>query len=124
MSDLNPARANKVDVSTLSPDEQRIFRLYGRLPSRHDLAANKLSKVGGGERKYFDSGDYALSKAGKAASAGVTSVGSQHPVPENIPHSHGHSSSSSSSSSPTAATASASPVKESNLLHESASSEQ
>ena len=38
------------------------------------------------ERKYFDSGDYALSKAGKAPEAGVTSVGSQHPLPENIPH--------------------------------------
>ena len=38
------------------------------------------------ERKYFDSGDYALSKAGKASDAGVTSIGSQHPLPENIPH--------------------------------------
>ena len=38
------------------------------------------------ERKYFDSGDYALSKAGKASDAGVTTVGSQHPNPENIPH--------------------------------------
>ncbi len=38
------------------------------------------------ERKYFDSGDYALSKAGKASDVGVTNVGSQHPVPENIPH--------------------------------------
>jgi hypothetical protein len=45
------------------------------------LLQNKLK-----ERKYFDSGDYALSKAGKASSAGVTEVGSQHPVPENIPH--------------------------------------
>lgn len=38
------------------------------------------------ERKYFDSGDYALSKAGKASDVGVTNVGSRHPVPENIPH--------------------------------------
>ncbi len=38
------------------------------------------------ERKYFDSGDYALSKAGKASDAGVTQIGSQHPNPENIPH--------------------------------------
>ena len=38
------------------------------------------------ERKYFDSGDYALSKAGKASDVGVTNIGSQHPVPENIPH--------------------------------------
>lgn len=39
------------------------------------------------ERKYFDSGDYALSKAGKASDTGVTQVGREHPVPENIPHS-------------------------------------
>ena len=39
------------------------------------------------ERKYFDSGDYALSKAGKASDIGVTQVGREHPNPENIPHS-------------------------------------
>ena len=38
------------------------------------------------ERKYFDSGDYALSKAGKNTEIGVTGLGSQHPLPENIPH--------------------------------------
>lgn len=38
------------------------------------------------ERKYFDSGDYALSKAGKASDAGVTEVGREHPNPEKIPH--------------------------------------
>lgn len=38
------------------------------------------------ERKYFDSGDYALSKAGKASEGGVTNIGSEHPLPENIPH--------------------------------------
>jgi hypothetical protein len=38
------------------------------------------------ERKYFDSGDYALSKAGKAGDVGVTQVGREHPNPESIPH--------------------------------------
>ncbi|KAK9352641.1 camp-regulated phosphoprotein/endosulfine conserved region-domain-containing protein [Lipomyces doorenjongii] len=107
----NSAHANGVDVSSLSPDEQRIFRMYGRLPSRQDLLQNKLK-----DRKYFDSGDYALSKAGRASSAGVTNVGSQHPVPENIPHSH--SNFTGPNHSPTGS-ASASPVKESSLLHES-----
>lgn len=36
------------------------------------------------ERKYFDSGDYALSKAGKAND--VTSIGTGHPSAETIPH--------------------------------------
>jgi len=78
---LNPHQRNKIDVGSLSADEQRLFRLYGKLPNKKDLLQNKLK-----ERKYFDSGDYALSKAGKASDVGVTSIGSQHPLPENIPH--------------------------------------
>ena len=75
------------------------------------------------ERKYFDSGDYALSKAGKASEGGVTSIGSQHPLPENIPHltspgpnngSNGNSTSTSNGSIPGAT--SGSPVKESSFL--------
>ncbi|CAI7642965.1 unnamed protein product [Penicillium manginii] len=76
---MNPHQQNKVDISAMSSDEQRLFRLYGKMPNKKDLLQNKLK-----ERKYFDSGDYALSKAGKAQD--VTSIGSRHPVPENIPH--------------------------------------
>jgi hypothetical protein len=78
---MNPHQQNKIDTSKMSPDEQRLFRLYGKMPTKKDLLQNKLK-----ERKYFDSGDYALSKAGKASDVGVTNIGSQHPVPENIPH--------------------------------------
>ena len=38
------------------------------------------------ERKYFDSGDYALSKAGKASDSGMTSIGTEHPKADDIPH--------------------------------------
>ncbi|KAK3316674.1 camp-regulated phosphoprotein/endosulfine conserved region-domain-containing protein [Apodospora peruviana] len=78
---MNPHQAKKVDIKSLSPEEQRLFRLYGKLPSRSDHFAKHLK-----ERKYFDSGDYAMSKAGKGDSVDTGSVGSQHPVPENIPH--------------------------------------
>lgn len=78
---MNPHQKNKVDVSSLSADEQRLFRMYGKLPNSKDLLQNKLK-----ERKYFDSGDYALSKAGKAGDTGVTSIGTEHPTAENIPH--------------------------------------
>lgn len=78
---MNPHQQNKVDISSLSPEEQRLLRLYGKMPNKKDVLQNKLK-----ERKYFDSGDYALSKAGKASDVGVTNIGSQHPVPENIPH--------------------------------------
>ena len=70
-----------IPEQSLSPDEQRLFRLYGKLPSKADHLAKALK-----ERKYFDSGDYALSKAGKAGSVDTGSVGSEHPLPENIPH--------------------------------------
>ncbi|KAE9981812.1 hypothetical protein EG328_011405 [Venturia inaequalis] len=115
---MNPHQQNKVDISvrSLSPDEQRLFRLYGKLPNKKDLLQNKLK-----ERKYFDSGDYALSKAGKASDIGVTQIGREHPVPENIPHSstspaNGHHGSISSASPGTVPAGllgrGASPVKE------------
>lgn len=78
---MNPHQKNKVDISSMTEEEQKLFRLYGKLPNKKDLLQNKLK-----ERKYFDSGDYALSKAGKTSESGVPSIGSQHPLPENIPH--------------------------------------
>ncbi|CAF9914255.1 hypothetical protein IMSHALPRED_001863 [Imshaugia aleurites] len=116
---MNPHQKNKVDISSLTEEEQKLFRLYGKLPNKKDLLQNKLK-----ERKYFDSGDYALSKAGKASEGGVTSIGSQHPLPENIPHltspgpnsgTNGNSNGASNGSIPGAS--SGSPVKESSFLH-------
>jgi len=78
---MNPHQKNKIDVNSLSADEQRLFRLYGKLPNKKDLLQNKLK-----ERKYFDSGDYALSKAGKASDTGMTSIGTEHPKADDIPH--------------------------------------
>jgi len=117
---MNPHQQNKIDISKLSPDEQRLFRLYGKVPNKKDLLQNKLK-----ERKYFDSGDYALSKAGKASDIGVTSIGREHPVPENIPHS---SSPMNGVLSPTAQGHphghSGSPVKESSFLHRETSADE
>ncbi|KAL1302153.1 hypothetical protein AAFC00_002586 [Neodothiora populina] len=80
---MNPHQKNKVDVNSLSPDEQRLFRMYGKLPDKKNLLQHKLK---GQERKYFDSGDYAMSKAGKASDAGLTNIGVEHPSPDTIPH--------------------------------------
>jgi len=78
---MNPHQQNKVDISKMSEQEAKLFRLYGKLPNKKDLLQNKLK-----ERKYFDSGDKAHSKAGKAGDVGVTQVGREHPNPEKIPH--------------------------------------
>ncbi|KAG5983736.1 hypothetical protein E4U54_006209 [Claviceps lovelessii] len=113
---MNPHQKNKVDVNSLSPEEQRLFRLYGKLPSRSDHFAKHLK-----DRKYFDSGDYAMSKAGKGDGVDAGAVGSEHPLPENIPHlsspgtngatltKHGHHGS-------IAGVQAGSPVKESSFL--------
>uniref|UniRef100_A0A060TB53 mRNA stability protein n=1 Tax=Blastobotrys adeninivorans TaxID=409370 RepID=A0A060TB53_BLAAD len=62
-------------MSVHTEEEQRLLKLYGRLPSRTDLLQKKLK-----DRKYFDSGDYALSQAGKPSTVGAT-----HPYDES-PH--------------------------------------
>jgi len=73
-----PAKQNKIDISKLSEEEQKAFRLYGKLPANKNVLASKFK-----ERKYFDSGDYAMQKAGKS----TVPVGVEHPSPETIPHS-------------------------------------
>ncbi|KAA1479313.1 hypothetical protein DENSPDRAFT_846182 [Dentipellis sp. KUC8613] len=70
-----PAKLKKIDISKLTEEEQKLFRLYGKLPTHK----NVLTKM----QKFFDSGDYALSKAGVAPQ---NAVGTAIPNPENIPH--------------------------------------
>ncbi|KAI0075070.1 Endosulfine-domain-containing protein [Panus rudis PR-1116 ss-1] len=104
-----PAKRNKVDISKLTEEEQKLFRLYGKLPT-HKNVLTKMQK----DRKYFDSGDYALSKAGKAPQ---NTVGTAIPNPENIPHATSPPVNHSISVSPTNVT---SPVKESHLAETAA----
>ncbi|KAJ7202785.1 Endosulfine-domain-containing protein, partial [Mycena pura] len=96
----------------LNEQEQQLFAKYGKLPT-HKNVLMKMQK----DRKYFDSGDYALSKAGVAPQ---NTVGTAIPNPENIPHAsspptngNGHQGLSVSPTNPT------SPVnKESGLAHD------
>ncbi|KAK9791255.1 putative mRNA stability protein [Seiridium cardinale] len=129
---MNPLQKNKIDIKltshappqSLSPDEQRLFRLYGKLPSKSDHFAKHLK-----DRKYFDSGDYAMSKAGKGDSVDTGSVGSQHPVPENIPHLSSPNGANSNSGLPMPHHSSigggqaASPIKESSFLNRESSAD-
>lgn len=78
----------------MSEEEQKLFRLYGKLPT-HKNVLTKMQKVHViatslwiicltyrhvvKDRKYFDSGDYALSKAGVAPQ---NAVGTAIPNPE------------------------------------------
>ncbi|KAI0826884.1 Endosulfine-domain-containing protein [Trametes gibbosa] len=102
-----PAKRNKVDLSKLTEEEQKLFRLYGKLPT-HKNVLTKMQK----ERKFFDSGDYALSKAGKAPQ---NAVGTAIPSPENIPHATSPPVHQALSVSPTNSTMAPIPSKESPL---------
>lgn len=115
-------------MQSLSPDGQRLSRLYGKLPSKSDHLAEHLK-----ECKYFDCGDYGLSKAGKASSVDTGSVGSQHPLPGNIPHlsspgigsaSQGGSGNSNVQPGVASGSQSGSPVKESSFLNTETSIEE
>ena len=55
------AKQNKVDLSKLSEEEKKLFRMYGKLPTGKDILSHKLK-----ERKYFDTEDFSLSKAGNS----------------------------------------------------------
>ncbi|KAI0316813.1 Endosulfine-domain-containing protein [Amylostereum chailletii] len=106
-----PAKLKKIDISSLTEEEQKLFRLYGKLPT-HKNVLTKMQK----DRKFFDSGDYALSKAGVAPQ---NTVGTAIPSPENIPHaSSGHPG---LNITPSGANmrenVSTSPVRESSLAH-------
>lgn len=87
--------------------------------------SNHLSNKYPQERKYFDSGDYALSKAGKAGDVGVTQVGREHPNPEKIPHiapstpigQNGSVNSNGNSAAASQGDLASSPVKEHTFLH-------
>ncbi|KAG1834268.1 camp-regulated phosphoprotein/endosulfine conserved region-domain-containing protein [Suillus variegatus] len=103
-----PAKRNKIDISKLTEEEQKLFRLYGKLPAHKNI----LTKMQG-DRKYFDSGDYALSKAGVAPQ---NTVGTAIPNPDNIPHASSPPTSHSGGLS-VSPTNSSCPAKESSLSH-------
>jgi len=105
------------DQQNLTEEEQKLIKMYGRLPNKKSLLGSKLK-----DRKFFDSGDYALSRAGKDEPG--LHVGHQHPTPENIPHSMTSplgrvSTNGQGSSGPSTAPLSGSPVKEPSMLHSS-----
>ncbi|KIK59312.1 hypothetical protein GYMLUDRAFT_60227 [Collybiopsis luxurians FD-317 M1] len=97
-----PAKRNKVDISKLNEQEQLLFAKYGKLPT-HKNTLMKMQR----DRKYFDSGDYALSKAGVTSQE---SVGTTIPNPENIPHASSPSSNGSHQSLSTSPTNPTSPI--------------
>ncbi|GMG39240.1 unnamed protein product [Ambrosiozyma monospora] len=76
MSNLSPndplaKEKPSVDLSSLTPQELKLYKLYGKLPKKSDILQSKLK-----DRKFFDSGDYAMSKL----SGHKEQVGSANPL--------------------------------------------
>ncbi|CAH0014510.1 unnamed protein product [Clonostachys rhizophaga] len=59
---------------------ERLQEIYRRTP-RRDLLNHQLD-----ERRYFDSGDFALSQAQRGSDIGKIKTGTQHPRRESISH--------------------------------------
>ncbi|KAK4704861.1 hypothetical protein P7C70_g1351, partial [Phenoliferia sp. Uapishka_3] len=86
-------------LQSFSEQEKELFTKYGKVPQKKGLLTTKVQ-----ERRYFDSGDYAMKQAGVSGATGAHSIGSKIPSPADIPHP------SPMSTSPTFGTISTSPT--------------
>lgn len=74
-----PKNQQGIDLSKLSPQELRIYKMYGKLPTTQQILSSKFQ-----DKKYFDSGDYAMQKqlGGPKSSFGGTPM--RHPNAEKV----------------------------------------
>lgn len=63
----------------LIEQDASLLRRYGKLPVRGDLLNHQLER-----RKYFDSGDFALSNAHRTSDIGQIQTGKEHPLRKGI----------------------------------------
>ncbi|KAL8376608.1 hypothetical protein RB595_007625 [Gaeumannomyces hyphopodioides] len=61
--------------------DENLLHKYGKLPSKGSLLQHQLER-----RKYFDSGDFALSKTKTPSDTGTIATGSEHPTRETVAH--------------------------------------
>lgn len=73
-----PKNTQNIDLSKLSPQELRIYRMYGKLPTTQQILSSKFQ-----DKKYFDSGDYAMQKQ-SGVKPTVGGVPLRHPNAEKV----------------------------------------
>ncbi|KAJ9414313.1 hypothetical protein FOXG_20688 [Fusarium oxysporum f. sp. lycopersici 4287] len=71
---MNQAKPTEMDT-----DNKRLLNRYGILPKRGNLLNHQLEG-----RKYFDSGDFALSQAHRPSNIGNVATGREHPIRQDI----------------------------------------
>lgn len=74
-----PKNEQGLDLLKLSPQELRIYKMYGKLPTKQQILASKLQ-----DKKYFDSGDYAMQKQLGGPKSGVSGLLMKHPNAEKV----------------------------------------
>lgn len=90
-----PKNTQGIDLSKLSPQEMRIYKLYGKLPTTQQILSSKFQ-----DKKYFDSGDYAMQKQMGSHKSGVPgSVPMAHPNAEKVKEMYNRNSISATNSS-------------------------
>ncbi|EAW15651.1 uncharacterized protein NFIA_049920 [Aspergillus fischeri NRRL 181] len=78
---MEPEQKKQSNPESPPKDEEGLLRAYGRLPQRGRLL-DQQSK----ERKYFDSGDFALSTADRVTDIGAIHTGRAHPQRGSVSH--------------------------------------
>lgn len=74
-----PKNEQGLDLSKLSPQELRIYKMYGKLPTTQQILSSKFH-----DKKYFDSGDYAMQKQLGGPKSGISGVSMRHPNAEKV----------------------------------------
>ncbi|GIK06345.1 hypothetical protein Aspvir_001993 [Aspergillus viridinutans] len=78
---MEPEQKKQSNPESPSKDEEGLLRAYGRLPQRGRLLDQQAK-----ERKYFDSGDFALSTADRVTDNGAIHTGRAHPQRGSVSH--------------------------------------
>lgn len=74
-----PKNEQGLDLSKLLPQELQIFKMYGKLPTRQQILLSKFQ-----DKKYFDSGDYAMQKQLGGLKLALAGVSLRHPNAEKV----------------------------------------
>jgi len=75
-----PKNTQGLDLSKLSPQELRIYKMYGKLPTTQQILTSKFH-----DKKYFDSGDYAMQKQMGSSNKGIPGgIPMKHPNAEKV----------------------------------------
>ena len=74
-----PKNEQGIDLSKLSPQELRIYRMYGKLPTTQQILSSKFQ-----DKKYFDSGDYAMQNQKGGQKSNFGGIPMRHPNAEKV----------------------------------------